>query len=109
MASTSKKTSAGMASKPRKGTAAYYQWEYEQAKKGGAAKTAKKLVPKNVKYAYPDTPANALALLHKSKPTKLVSQNEAKVKMVTQNILNDKSKTATRAKIVEAARKKKKK
>lgn len=83
--------------------------EYEKAKKGGAAKTAAKLT-KPVKvgsepayYFLQDgaiTPSRARKNIYES-------SGAGSKKVVKQNILNDKSKTATRAKIVEMNAKKK--
>jgi hypothetical protein len=80
--------------------------DLQKAIKGGAAKTAKKLAPKDKVKTIPSTYPYA------NKDIKYTSfQQEAKRKKITGNIINDKSKTAMRAKIIEmnAVKKTKKK
>jgi hypothetical protein len=133
MAKTTKKAFAGITSKaptvkktttskPKKlgGTLVSFgnsktakaQGEYEKAKRGGAAKAAKKLT-KPIK-----TVAGPAYSYRGSDDTYGYSQHQkytyedagmGSAKQVKQNILNDKSKTAMRAKLVEMNAKKKKK
>ena len=71
--------------------------DLQKAIKGGAAKTAKKLLPKDKVKTIPSTNPYG-----RNKDIKYASfQQEAKRKKVATNIINDKSKTATRAKIIE--------
>ena len=116
MAKTTKKATADMYSnsKPAKKAYAKSHEEYigspglqggrtakakadlQKAIKGGAAKTAKKLAPKDkvktIERAYPA----------RNKDVKYTSfQQEEKRKKIAGNIINDKSKTAMRAKIIE--------
>jgi hypothetical protein len=72
--------------------------EYEKAKKGGAAKAAKKIVKPTVEYK--DKWAKETGIYGMDK-IKVVTRDKAKEKATAQRIINDKSKTATRAKIVE--------
>lgn len=106
----SKNSGAGLVSIASGGSkTAKAKAEYEKAKKGGAAKTAAKLT-KPVKvgsepayYFLQDgtrTPSRARKNIYES-------SGAGSKKVVKQNILNDKSKTATRAKIVEMNAKKK--
>ena len=71
--------------------------DLQKAIKGGAAKTAKRLAPKDKVKTIP--PTNPLG---RNKDIKYTSfQQEAKRKKIATNIINDKSKTAMRAKIIE--------
>ena len=71
--------------------------DLQKAIKGGAAKTAKKLAPKDKVKTFP--PTNPLG---RNKNVKYTSfQQEEKRKKIAGNIINDKSKTAMRAKIIE--------
>ena len=81
----------------------------QKAIKGGAAKTAKKLAPRDV-INYPTTTKVYVMGKNRSqgiseiyaKPTKSTSpRQKAKRNMIASNIINDLSKTAMRAKIVE--------
>jgi len=118
-----KKETAGMSSKaPKKpyakshqefignptmqgGRTAKAKAEYEKAKKGGAAKTAAKLV-KDVKS---DSNVNTRtgSMFNPGKVTTVTSRASER-KAMAQRIINDKSKTSTRAKIVEMNAMKKK-
>lgn len=118
-----KKVSAGMTSGPAKksyakshqefigspsmqsGRTAKAKAEYEKAKKGGAAKTAKKLVKPTVEYK--DKWAKETGIYGMDK-IKVVTRDKTKEKATAQRIINDKSKTATRAKIIEMNAMKKK-
>ena len=86
--------------------------EYEKAKRGGAAKAAKKLT-KPIKtvagpaYAYRGSDDTYGYSQHQKYTYEDAGMGSAK--QVKQNILNDKSKTAMRAKLVEMNAKKKKK
>jgi len=108
--SGSKNSGAGLVSITSGGSkTAKAKAEYEKAKRGGAAKTAAKLT-KPVKvgsepayYFLQDgarTPSRARKDIYES-------SGAGSKKVVKQNILNDKSKTATRAKIAEMNTKKK--
>ena len=71
--------------------------DLQKAIKGGAAKTAKKLAPKDKVKTIASTYPYSV-----NKDIKYTSfQQEAKRKKIATNIINDKSKTATRAKIIE--------
>jgi hypothetical protein len=72
--------------------------DYKKAVKGGAAKTAKKLVKPTVEYR--DKWAKQSGI-YGMDPIKVVTRDKTKEKATAQRIINDKSKTATRAKIVE--------
>jgi hypothetical protein len=72
--------------------------DYTKAVKGGAAKAAKKLVKPTVEYR--DKWAKHTGIYGMDK-VKVVTRNMPKEKATAQRIINDKSKTATRAKIVE--------
>jgi len=117
MAKTTKKAFAGMTSKaPAKkpyaksheefigspsmqsGKTAKAKADYKKAVKGGAAKTAKKLVKPTVEYR--DKWAKQSGI-YGMDPIKVVTRDKTKEKATAQRIINDKSKTATRAKIVE--------
>ena len=83
--------------------------DLQKAIKGGAAKAAKKLAPNDV-IEYPRTTKVYVMDKNRSqgissyyaKPTKSTSpKQKAKRNMIAGNIINDKSKTAMRAKIVE--------
>jgi hypothetical protein len=114
---TAKKTSAGMTSgKPAKksyakshqefigspsmqsGRTAKAKADYTKAVKGGAAKAAKKLVKPTVEYK--DKWAKETGIYGMDK-IKVVTRDKTKEKATAQRIINDKSKTATRAKIIE--------
>ena len=129
MAKTTKKATAGMTSKapakkttiktsknemvaaPRKGTTAYAKYEYDKAKKGGAAKTAAKLT-KPVKVgsepAYKFLQDGAVGA-SRAKKAIYESAGVGSAKQVKSQILNDLSKTAMRAKMIESRIKAKKK
>lgn len=111
------KTSAGMSSKsPTKKTYAKSHQEFignptmqggrtakakadlSNAVKGGAAKAAKKIVKPTVKYV---DKANKQTGIYGIDKVKVVTRDKAKEKVTAQRIINDKSKTAMRAKIVE--------
>jgi hypothetical protein len=82
--------------------------DYKKAVSGGAAKTAAKVYPnqtKQVTVTQAGTTSGGKQLLPKYK-TVTTKNNEAKRKAATQNILNDKSKNITRAKIAEMNAKK---
>ena len=84
------------------------KYEYKKAVSGGAAKTAAKVYPnqtKQVTVTQAGTTSGGKQLLPKYK-TVTTKNNEAKRKAATQNILNDKSKNITRAKIAEMNAKK---
>ena len=108
-ASGSKNSGAGLVSMTSGSKTAKAKAEYEKAKKGGAEKTAAKLT-KPVKvgsepayYFLQDgarTPSRARKDIYES-------SGAGSKKVVKQNILNDKSKTVTRAKIAEMNAKKK--
>lgn len=117
MAKTTKKAFAGMTSKsPAKktyakshqefigspslqsGKTAKAKADYTKAVKGGAAKAAKKLVKPTVEYR--DKWAKETGIYGMDK-IKVVTRDKTKEKATAQRIINDKSKTATRAKIVE--------
>jgi hypothetical protein len=117
MAKTTKKAFAGITSKaPAKkayaksheefigspsmqgGKTAKAKADYKKAVKGGAAKTAKKLVKPTVEYR--DKWAKQSGI-YGMDPIKVVTRDKTKEKATAQRIINDKSKTATRAKIVE--------
>jgi hypothetical protein len=127
MAKATKKAFAGMTSKsPAKkpyaishqefignpsmqgGRTAKAKADYEKAKKGGAKKTAAKLV-KDIKT---DLSVNTRSgsMFNPGKVTEVTSRAAGR-KATAQRIINDRSKTATRAKIVEmnAVKKTKKK
>ena len=127
MAKTTKKATAGMTSKaPAKkpyaksheefigspsmqsGRTAKAKADYTKAVKGGAAKTAKKLVKPTVEYR--DKWAKQSGIYGMDK-IKVVTRDKTKEKATAQRIINDKSKTSTRAKIIEmnAVKKAKKK
>lgn len=72
--------------------------EYEKAKKGGAAKAAKKLVKPTVEYKDKWQKETGIYGMDK---IKVVTRDKTKEKATAQRIINDKSKTATRAKIIE--------
>ena len=112
-----KKVSAGMTSgKPAKksyaksheefigspsmqsGRTAKAKADYTKAVKGGAAKAAKKLVKPTVEYK--DKWAKETGIYGMDK-IKVVTRDKTKEKATAQRIINDKSKTATRAKIIE--------
>ena len=82
--------------------------DYTKAVKGGAAKTAKKLVKPTVEYR--DKWAKQSGIYGMDK-IKVVTRDKTKEKATAQRIINDKSKTSTRAKIIEmnAVKKAKKK
>ena len=107
--SSSKNSGAGLVSMTSGSKTAKAKAEYEKAKKGGAAKTAAKLT-KPVKvgsepaYYYLQDGARVQSNARKDI---YESSGAGSKKVVKQNILNDKSKTATRAKIVEMNAKKK--
>ena len=80
----------------------------QKAIKGGAAKTAKKLAPRDVLTQQDVTKVYVMGNIRNGiravdlKPTKSTSpKQKAKRDMIASNIINDKSKTAMRAKIVE--------
>jgi hypothetical protein len=80
----------------------------QKAIKGGAAKTAKKLAPRDVLTQKDITKVYVMGNMRSGtsavslKPTKSTSpKQKAKRNMIAGNIINDKSKTAMRAKIVE--------
>ena len=83
--------------------------DLKKAIKGGAVKAAKKLAPRDV-INYPTTTkvyvmgknrSQGISFIY-AKPTKSTSpRQQAKRNMIASNIINDKSKTAMRAKIVE--------
>lgn len=123
MAKTTKKAFAGMTSKSptakkttiknpyakshqefigspslQSGKTAKAKSDYTKAVKGGAAKAAKKLVKPTVEYR--DKWAKETGIYGMDK-IKVVTRNMPKEKATAQRIINDKSKTATRAKIVE--------
>ena len=88
----------------------------QKAIKGGAAKTAKKLAPRDVLTQQDITKVYTMGNMKSGtsavslKPTKSTSpKQKAKRKMIAGNIINDKSKTAMRAKIVEMNATKKRK
>ena len=84
--------------------------DLQKAIKGGAAKTAKKLLPRDVTTTL--VPGATAPMLSRYKNVKSISsRQEQKRKTVAGNIINDKSKTAMRAKIIEmnATKKTKKK
>jgi len=111
VAKTTKKITADLVQAPRKGTTAYAKYELEKAKKGGAAKTAAKLT-KPVKVseepAYYFTQDGARVPSRKTK-TIYGDAGMGSAKQVERQIINDKSKTAMRAKIIESRLKAKKK
>ena len=72
--------------------------DYTKAVKGGAAKAAKKLVKPTVEYK--DKWAKETGIYGMDK-IKVVTRDKTKEKATAQRIINDKSKTATRAKIIE--------
>ena len=72
--------------------------DYSKAVKGGAAKAAKKLVKPTVEYK--DKWAKETGIYGMDK-IKVVTRDKAKEKVTAQRIINDKSKTAMRAKIIE--------
>jgi hypothetical protein len=86
--------------------------EYEKAKRGGAAKAAKKLT-KPVKTvagpAYRFRGSDGVIGTSNHQKYTYEDAGMGSAKQVKQNILNDKSKTAMRAKLVEMNAKKKKK
>jgi hypothetical protein len=74
--------------------------DLQKAIKGGAAKTAKKLLPRDVTTTL--VPGPTAPMLSRNKNVKSISsRQEQKRKTVAANIINDKSKTAMRAKIIE--------
>ena len=84
------------------GRTAKIKADYKKAVKGGAAKAAKKLLPRDVTQTL-DGRGGFL----RNKDIKSVSpEQEQKRKAMAQRIINDKSKTVTRAKIVEMNAKK---
>jgi len=127
MAKTTKKAFAGMTSnaptvkkttKPKKPTTnktglvsyGYGKYgqamrEYEKAKRGGAAKTAKKLAPDEKTVVSVNTRTGSM-FNSRSNVTEVASR-AADRKLIAQQILNDKSKNITRAKIAEMNAKKK--
>jgi hypothetical protein len=128
MAKTTKKAFAGMTSKaPAKkayaksheefigspsmqgGKTAKAKADYKKAVKGGAAKTAKKLAPDEKTVVSVNTRSGSM-FNSKSNVTEVASR-AADRKAMAQRIINDKSKTSTRAKIIEmnAVKKAKKK
>jgi len=126
MAKTTKKAFAGMTSntptvkkttKPKKPTTnktdlvsfGYGKYgqamrEYEKAKRGGAAKTAKKLAPDERTVLSVNTRSGSM--FNPSTVTEVASR-AADRKLIAQQILNDKSKKITRARIAEMNAKKK--
>jgi len=71
--------------------------DYKKAVKGGAAKAAKKLLPQDVTQTL-----EAGVGFTRNKDIKSVSpQQQEKRKAMAQRIINDKSKTAMRAKIID--------
>jgi hypothetical protein len=128
MAKTTKKAFAGMTSKaPAKkpyakshqefigspsmqgGKTAKAKADYKKAVKGGAAKTAKKLAPDERTVVSVNTRSGSM-FNSRSNVTEVASR-AADRKAMAQRIINDKSKTSTRAKIIEmnAVKKAKKK
>jgi len=127
MAKTTKKAFAGMTSKaptvkkttkPKKpttnktdlvsfgyGKAGQAMREYEKAKRGGAKKTAKKLAPDEKTVVSVNTRTGSM-FNSRSNVTEVASR-AADRKLIAQQILNDKSKNITRAKIAEMNAKKK--
>jgi hypothetical protein len=118
MAKTTKKAFAGMTSKaPAKkpyarshqefignpsmqgGRTAKAKADYEKAKKGGAAKTAKKLAPDEKTVVSVNTRSGSM-FNSRSNVTEVASR-AADRKAMAQRIINDRSKTSTRAKIIE--------
>ena len=84
------------------GKTARIKADYKKAVKGGAAKAAKKLLPRDVTQTL-DGRGGFL----RNKDIKSVSpEQEQKRKAMAQRIINDKSKTVTRAKIAEMNAKK---
>jgi hypothetical protein len=82
--------------------------DYKKAVKGGAAKAAKKLAPDEKTVLSVNTRSGSM--FNPGKVTEVASR-AADRKVITQRIINDKAKTAMRAKIVEmnAVKKTKKK
>ncbi len=82
--------------------------DYKKAVKGGAAKTAKKLAKDERTVVSVNTRSGSM--FNPGKVTEVTSR-AAERKAIAQRIINDKSKTATRAKIIEmnAVKKAKKK
>ena len=98
------------------GKTARIKADLQKAIKGGAAKTAKKLAPRDVLTQQDITKVYTMGNMKSGtsavslKPTKSTSpKQKAKRKMIAGNIINDKSKTAMRAKIVEMNATKKRK
>jgi hypothetical protein len=87
------------------------KYEYKKAVSGGAAKTAAKVYPnktKKVTVTQVGTTSGGKQLLPKYK-TVTTKNNQAERKAATQRIINDRAKTAMRAKIAEMNAKKRKK
>jgi hypothetical protein len=78
--------------------------EYEKAKRGGAAKTAKKLAPDERTVLSVNTRSGSM--FNPGTVTEVASR-AADRKLIAQQILNDKSKKITRARIAEMNAKKK--
>ena len=109
--SGSKNSGAGLVSMTSGGSkTAKAKAEYEKAKRGGAAKAAKKLT-KPVKTvagpAYRWRGSDGVVGTSNHQKYTYEDAGMGSAKQVKQNILNDKSKTATRAKIAEMNAKKK--
>jgi hypothetical protein len=84
------------------GRTARIKADYKKAVKGGAAKAAKKLLPRDVTQTL-----EAGVGFTRNKDIKSVSpQQQEKRKAMAQRIINDKSKNVTRAKIAEMNAKK---
>jgi hypothetical protein len=73
--------------------------EYEKAKRGGAKKTAKKLAPDEKTVLSVNTRSGSM-FNSRSNVTEVASR-AADRKAMAQRIINDRSKTSTRAKIIE--------
>ena len=112
VAKTTKKATADLVQAPRKGTTAYAKYELEKAKKGGAAKTAAKLtkpVKTDAGPAYSFRGSDGTIGYSRARKYTYEDAGMGSAKQVESQIINDKSKTAMRAKIIEMNAKKKKK
>ena len=112
VAKTTKKATADLFQAPRKGTTAYAKYELEKAKKGGAAKTAAKLtkpVKTDAGSAYSFRGSDGTIGYSRARKYTYEDAGMGSAKQVESQIINDKSKTAMRAKIIEMNAKKKKK
>ena len=73
--------------------------DYKKAKKGGAAKAAKKLAPDKKTVVSVNTRSGSM--FHSRSNVTEVASRAADRKAIAQRIINDKAKTSMRAKIVE--------